>query len=161
MNFFYKDEHVTGSSCSIVHKFLMSSLEWLPAWGWTRNFYTKVSINNKLAIVKLNCIKCSRKAIKYRCIGCKTPICNVCSTPCTSETQGYSEETYCVGKCDACQHGRKRKVPDDSTEGKVRHFNKKSKTALFHKQRRRDPQNHNPRTRLKTTNLSPLLYSVW
>ena len=89
-----------------------------------------------IVIVKMDCIKCTRKAIKYRCIGCKTPICDVCSTPCTSETPGYSEETYCVGKCDACQHGRKRKVSDDSTEGKVRqysissYFNKKPKTLI-------------------------------
>ena len=56
--------------------------------------------------------------------------------PCTSKTQGYSEETYRVGKCDACQHGRKRKIPDDSTKGSVRpysissYFNKKSKAPL-------------------------------
>ena len=88
----------------------------------------------------MDCIKCARKGIEYRCIGCKTPICNVCSTPCTDETPSYSEETYFVGKCDECQHGRKRKLPDHSTAAKSRQsslasfFTKKSKTAVATKE---------------------------
>lgn len=30
----------------------------------------------------MDCVKCARKSIKYRCIDCKAPICNVCSIPC-------------------------------------------------------------------------------
>ena len=66
----------------------------------------------------------------------KTPICNVCSTPCTEETPGYSEEAYCVGKCDECQHGRKRKLPDLPTAAKSQqsslssYFTKKTKTPV-------------------------------
>ena len=88
----------------------------------------------------MDCIKCARKGIEYRCIGCKTPICNVCSTPCTDETPSYSEETYFVGKCNECQHGHKRKLPDHSTAAKSRQsslasfFTKKSKTAVATKE---------------------------
>lgn len=83
----------------------------------------------------MDCVKCARKGIKYRCIGCKSPICNVCSTPCTDETPGYSEETYCVGKCDECQHGHKRKLPDQPTAAKSQqsslsfYFTKRTKTS--------------------------------
>lgn len=84
----------------------------------------------------MDCVKCARKSIKYRCIGCKSPICNVCSKPCTEETPGYSEEAYCVGKCDECQHGRKRKLPDLPTAAKSQqsslsfYFTKKTKTPV-------------------------------
>ena len=84
----------------------------------------------------MDCVKCARKGIKYRCIGCKSPICNVCSKPCTEETPGYSEEAYCVGKCDECQHGRKRKLPDLPTAAKSQqsslsfYFTKKTKTPV-------------------------------
>lgn len=56
----------------------------------------------------MECTKCGRKSIKYRCIGCKTPICNVCSVSCVAETPGYCEENYLVGKCEEC-HGNNRK----------------------------------------------------
>ena len=84
----------------------------------------------------MDCVKCAHKDIKYRCIGCKSPICNVCSKPCTEETPGYSEEAYCVGKCDECQHGRKRKLPDLPTAAKSQqsslsfYFTKKTKTPV-------------------------------
>ena len=84
----------------------------------------------------MDCVKCARKGIKYRCIGCKSPICNVCSTPCTEETPGYSVEAYCVGKCDKCQHCRKRKLPDLPMAAKSQqsslsfYFTNKTKTPV-------------------------------
>ena len=78
----------------------------------------------------MDCVKCARKGIKYRCIGCKSPICNVCSKPCTEETPGYSEEAYCVGKCDECQHGRKRKLPDLPTAAKSQQSTALNNSAL-------------------------------
>ena len=70
----------------------------------------------------MDCIKCKRKSIKYRCIGCKIPICNVCSVACSTETPGYSEETYLVGKCDDCFQvsSRKRSFSEHSSSGKPR-----------------------------------------
>lgn len=56
----------------------------------------------------MECTKCRRKNIKYHCIGCRTPICNVCSMSCAAETPGYCEENYLVGKCEEC-HGNYRK----------------------------------------------------
>lgn len=69
----------------------------------------------------MECIKCGRKSIKYRCIGCKSPICNVCSVSCSDETPGYCEETYLVGKCEEC-HGSncRRKVSETLTLSKPR-----------------------------------------
>ena len=84
----------------------------------------------------MDCVKCARKGIKYRCICCKSPICNESSTPCTEETPGYSEEAYCVGKCDECQLCLKRKLPDLPTAAKSQqsslffHFTKKTKTPV-------------------------------
>ena len=58
---------------------------------------------------------------QVRCIGCKIPICNVCSVSCSTETPGYCEESYLVGNCEACQgNSRKRKISDLSTAQKPR-----------------------------------------
>ena len=59
----------------------------------------------------MECIKCHRKNIKYRCIGCKIPICNVCSVACSEKTPGYCEQSYFVGKCDECQTSSSKKRP--------------------------------------------------
>ena len=107
----------------------------------------------------MDCVKCARERIKYRCIGCKAPICNICSTPCTEETPGYSEEAYCVGKCDECQHGRKRKLPDQPTATKSRQsslssfFNKKAKVDATVTATPVDPQQqlHNDSTPSQAT----------
>ena len=69
----------------------------------------------------MDCIKCGRKNTKYRCIGCKTSICNICSVACSVETPGYSEENYFVGKCDSCQaSGCKQKVSEQPSASKPR-----------------------------------------
>ena len=68
----------------------------------------------------MECEKCGRKSIKYRCIGCKSPICNVCSVSCSAETPGYCEDTYRVGKCEECQGSdRKRKISNSLTGSKA------------------------------------------
>ena len=69
----------------------------------------------------MDCIKCGRKNTKYRCIGCKTSICNICSVACFVETPGYSEENYFLGKCDSCQaSGCKQKVSEQPSASKPR-----------------------------------------
>ena len=69
----------------------------------------------------MDCIECGRKHTKYRCIGCKTSICNICSVACSVETLGYSEENYFVGKCDSCQaSGCKQKVSEQPSASKPR-----------------------------------------
>lgn len=85
-------------------------------------------------LMRMDCVKSGHKDIKYHCIGCKTPLCNICSVPCTEDMPGYSEETYFVGKCDNCGHGHgcKWKLPDTKA-GKTwqcslsSFFNKKTK----------------------------------
>jgi hypothetical protein len=59
----------------------------------------------------MECIKCRRKNIKYRCIGCKIPICNVCSVACSEKTPGYCEKKYFLGTCDECQTSSSKKRP--------------------------------------------------
>jgi hypothetical protein len=59
----------------------------------------------------MECIKCRRKNIKYRCIGCKIPICNVCSVACSEKTPGYCEKKYFVVTCDECQTSSSKKRP--------------------------------------------------
>ena len=55
----------------------------------------------------MDCDVCKWKDIKYRCIGCNIPICNVCAVACSDITPGYCEERYLVSKCEKCSNKRK------------------------------------------------------
>lgn len=111
--------------------------------------------------MEMECIKCKRKSIKYRCIECKIPICNVCSVACSAETPGYSEESYLVGKCDDCQvsNSRKRTFSEHSSAAKPRQtslssfFNPKSKTLTkpVENEPHRDPTNSGDKTPMPST----------
>ena len=59
----------------------------------------------------MDCTKCGQTGIKYRCIPCKIPLCNVCSVSSSTKTPGYCEENYLVGDCEDCQgNGCKPKI---------------------------------------------------
>ena len=79
----------------------------------------------------MECVKCKRKDIKYRCIGCKIPICNVCSLVCSTETPGYCEENYLVGKCADCQVSSKGTIPESSSATKQETKTRQSSLSSF------------------------------